>query len=59
MIDKNLNRYLNEKLDISKFKDQYTFNSDIDILNSFSKIFKDYDLLYKPRTKTTVVSSKY
>ena len=45
-IDKNLNNYLIEKPDISKYKDQYTFKNDIDILNSFIKIFNDYELSY-------------
>ena len=58
-IDKNLNKYLNEKSDISKYKDLYTFKNNTDILNSFIKIFNDYDLSYKPRSKTTEVSSQY
>ena len=58
-IDKNLNKYLIEKPDISKYKDRYTFKNDNDILNSFNKIFTDYELLYKPRSKTTNVSSQY
>ena len=58
-IDKNLNKYLIEKPDISIYKDQYTFKNNNDILNSFIKIFTDYDLSYKPRSKTTKVSSQY
>ena len=58
-IDKNLNKYLIEKPDISKYKDQYTFKDNNDILNSFIKIFNDYKLSYKPRSKTTEVSSQY
>ena len=58
-IDKNLNKYLIEKPDISKYKDQYTFKNDNDILNSFNKIFNDYELSYKPRSKTTEVSTQY
>ena len=58
-IDKNLSKYLIKKPDISKYKDQYTFKNDNDILNSFNKIFTDYELLYKPRSKTTYVSSQY
>ena len=58
-IDKNLNKYLIEKPDISKYKDQYTFKDNHDILKSFIKIFNDYDLSYKPRSKTTTVSSQY
>ena len=58
-IDKNLNKYLIEKPDISKYKDQYTFKDNDDILKSFIKIFNDYDLSYKPGSKTTTVSSQY
>ena len=58
-IDKNLNKYLIEKPDISKYKDQYTFKDDNDILKSFNIIFTDYDLSYKPRSKTTEVSTQY
>ena len=58
-IDKNLNKYLTEKPDISKYKDQYTFKDNNDILNSFIKIFNDYELSYKPRSKTTEVSTQY
>ena len=58
VIDKNLNKYLEEKPDISKYKDQYMFTNNKDILNSFIKIFKDYDLSYTPRKKTTEVSSQ-
>ena len=58
-VDRNLNKYLIEKPDISKYKNQYTFKNDNDILNSFIKIFNDYDLSYKPRSKTTTVSSQY
>ena len=58
-IDKNLNKYLIEKPDISKYKDQYTFKNNNDILNSFIKIFNDYELSYKPRSKTSTVSSQY
>ena len=58
-IDKNLNKCLIEKPDISKYEDQYTFKDNNDILNSFIKILKDYDLSYNPRSKTTTVSSQY
>ena len=58
-IDKNLNKYLIEKPDISKYKDQYTFKNDRDILKPFNKIFNDYDLSYKPRSKTIEVSAQY
>ena len=55
VIDKNLNKYLEEKHDISKYKDQYIFKNNTDILNSFIKIFNDYDLSYTPRKKQHLV----
>ena len=59
VIDKNLNKYLIEKLDISKYRDQYIFKNDYDILKSFNEIFNDYDLTYKPRSKTVEISTRY
>ena len=56
---KNLNKYLIEKPDISNYKDQYNYKNDINILNSFNKIFTDYELSYKPRSKTSEVSTQY
>ena len=58
-IDKNLNKYLEEKEGKSKYKGLYTSKNNIDILHSFIKIFNDYYLSYKPRTKTKVISSQY
>ena len=58
-IDKNLNKYLIKKPDISKYKDQYSFKDNVDILNSFIKIINDYELSYKPRLKTKEVSTQY
>ena len=59
VIDKNLNKYLEEKQDISEYKERYTFKNNIDILNSFIKTFKDYDLTYNPKPKTKSVTSQY
>ena len=58
-IDKNLDKYLNKKPDISEYKKLYKFNNDLDILNSFNKIFKDYNLVYKPRSNTKKVNIQY
>ena len=58
-IDKNLNKYLNEKSDISKYNDRCTFKNYVDILNLFIIIFNDYDIFYNPRLKKTEVSSQY
>ena len=58
-IDKNLNKYLEEKPNISQYKELYKFNNDFDILNSFNKIFKEYNLVYKPRSNTKKVNIQY
>ena len=59
VIDEHLGKYLNVKADISKYKNRYTFKDKYDILNSFNKIFTDYEISYKPRSQTTEVSSQY
>ena len=58
-IDENLSKYFYVKPDISKYKDRYTFKDKYDILNSFNKIFTYYEISYKPRSKTTEISSQY
>ena len=58
-IDKNLNKYLEEKPDISQYKELYKFNNDLDILKSFNKVFNDYNLVYKPRSNTRKVNIQY
>ena len=58
-IDKNLNKYLEEKPNISQYKELYKFNNDLDILKSFNKIFKEYNLVYKPRSNTRKVNIQY
>ena len=58
-IDKNLNKYLEEKPNISQYKELYKFNNDLDILKSFNKVFNDYNLVYKPRSNTKKVNIQY
>ena len=41
------------------YKQNYRFNNDDEILNSFSKIFKEYDIDYNPRANTRYYSVKY
>ena len=41
------------------YKQNYRFDNDEEILNSFSKIFKEYDIKYNPRTNTTYYRVKY
>ena len=39
-IDKNLDKYLEKKPDVSEYKKLYSFDNNFDILKSFNKVFK-------------------
>ena len=41
------------------YKQNHKFNSDEDILNSFSKIYKEYDMEYNPRSNTRYYQVRY
>ena len=41
------------------YEQNYRFNNDDDILNSFSKIFKEYDMEYNPRPNTQYYRVRY
>ena len=41
------------------YEQNYRFNNDDDILNSFSKIFKEYDIEYNPRSNTKHYRVRY
>ena len=41
------------------YEQNYRFNNDDDILNSFSKIFKEYDMEYNPRANTRYYRVRY
>ena len=41
------------------YEQNYRFNNDDDILNSFSKIFKEYDIEYNPRSNTKYYRVRY
>ena len=87
-LDKNLNKYFNEKTDNIKIKnipdqsndnistenipdqsndsididdrfDTFKFITDEDILSSFDKVFKDYNIIYTPNVKSTNINVKY
>ena len=48
----NVNDSVPDKTDYDNseiYKQNYRFNNDDEILNSFSKIFKEYDIKYNPR----------
>ena len=41
------------------YKQNYRFDNDDEILNSFSKIFKEYDIKYNPRPNTQYYRVRY
>ena len=41
------------------YEQNYKFNNDDDILDSFSKIFKEYDITYNPRPNTKNYQIRY
>ena len=44
----------------SKIREQnYKFDNDDEILNSFSKMFKEYDMKYEPRNNTKLIRVRY
>ena len=89
-LDKNLNKYFNEKnkvpfvvdmlnlgnnstdlirvdkhedknllKDVFEIDDQYKFIKDEDIIDSFQKVFQDYNVVYKPHKKSKNIYVKY
>ena len=89
-LDKNLNKYFNEKnkvpfvvdmlnlgnnstdlikinkhedknllKDVFEIEDQYKFTKDEDIIDSFQKVFQDYNVVYKPHKKSKNIYVKY
>ena len=88
-LDKNLNKYFNEKnknfvvdmlnlgdnskdlievdkhedknllKEVFEIEDQYKFIKDEDILDSFQKVFQDYNVVYKPHKKSKNIYVKY
>ena len=41
------------------YEQQYIFDNDDSILDSFQKIYKKYDINYKPRDNTKSIRVKY
>ena len=89
-LDKNLNKYFNEKnklpydvdmlnlgndstdlievdkhedknllKDVFEIENQYKFIKDEDIIDSFQKVFQDYNVVYKPHKKSKNIYVKY
>ena len=56
-VDKNEDKNLLK--DVFEIEDQYKFIKDEDIIDSFQKVFKDYNVIYKPHKKSKNIYVKY
>ena len=56
-VDKNENENLSK--DIFEMDDQYKFIKDEDIIDSFQKVFQDYNVVYRPHKKLKNIHVKY
>ena len=56
-------KYINENMDrvdiTDLYEQEYNFDNDESILNSFSKIYEKHDIKYKPRNNTKFIRVKY
>ena len=57
VLDKNEYDYYDTRSKI--YEQNYRFNNDNDILDSFSKIFKEYDIIYNPRPNNENYQIRY
>ena len=56
---KYINKEMNDDIMSNIYEQNYRFNNDEEILNSFSKIFKEYNMEYKPRADTRYYRVRY
>ena len=56
-VDKNEDKNLLK--DLFEIEDQYKFIKDEDIIDSFQKVFEDYNVVYKPHKKSKNIYVKY
>ena len=56
---KNINKEMNDDIMSNIYEQNYRFNNDEEILDSFSKIFKEYGMEYKPRADTRYYRVRY
>ena len=54
-----INKEMNDDIMSKIYEQNYRFNDDDEILNSFSKIFKEYDIDYNPRPNTQYYRVRY
>ena len=55
----HINKEMNDDIISKIYEQNYRFNNDDEILNSFSKIFKEYDMEYNPRHNTKYYRVRY
>ena len=56
---KYINKEMNDDIMSKIYEQNYRFNNDDEILDSFSKIFKEYDMEYNPRPNTRYYRVRY
>ena len=54
-----INKEMNDDIMTKIYEQNYRFNNDDEILDSFSKIFKEYDMEYNPRPNTQYYRVRY
>ena len=54
-----INKEMNDDIMSKIYEQNYRFNNDDEILDSFSKIFKEYDMDYNPRPNTKYYRVRY
>ena len=54
-----INKEMNDDIMSKIYEQSYRFNNDDEILDSFSKIFKEYDMEYNPRPNTQYYKVRY
>ena len=54
-----INKEMNDDIMSKIYEQNYRFNNDDEILDSFSKIFKEYDMEYNPKPNTQYYKVRY
>ena len=54
-----INKEMNDDIMSKIYEQNYKFNNDNEVLDSFSKIFKEYDIEYNPRPNTQYYRVRY
>ena len=60
--DEKYMEYINEKMNndiVNLYEEEYNFDNDDSILESFSKIYKKHDIKYKPQKDTKFIRVRY